>query len=316
MVPAGRRCHWAICKASTTSSVRMWSAIDHPTIRRDQTSMTAAQYTFPLGGGVFGDVGAPQPVRAVGDEPPADQVLVGGGQRPGPGPFPPVGHPDQPGRGHQPGDPLAPAGHPGTQPQVGMDPRGTVGLPGSRVGVPDLREQLLVTDFPRRGLVTLGVVVGGAWQLEHPGRSPRRGTRRRPAHGPAGPSFWEDVLAGEQRRGPLEDLDLHLHRLDTGLAAQPDQLGPLVPGQPLGAAGLDVLGLDPPGAGTTPRSPGHSRSSRPGTPRTGPAPPPCGGTGGGLAAGIRTPPRSDHHLRPGVRKTGSGSLLDRLLRWS
>ncbi len=37
---------------------------------------------LPLGGGVFGDVGAPQPVRAVGDEPPADQVLVGGGQRP------------------------------------------------------------------------------------------------------------------------------------------------------------------------------------------------------------------------------------------
>jgi len=39
----GRRYQVAIWRASTTSSVRMWSAIDHPTIRRDQTSITAAQ---------------------------------------------------------------------------------------------------------------------------------------------------------------------------------------------------------------------------------------------------------------------------------
>jgi len=39
----GRRCHWAICRASTTSSARMWFAIDQPTIRRDQTSMAAAR---------------------------------------------------------------------------------------------------------------------------------------------------------------------------------------------------------------------------------------------------------------------------------
>ena len=40
---AGRRRQRAICRASTTSSVRMWSAIDQPTIIREKASMTAQQ---------------------------------------------------------------------------------------------------------------------------------------------------------------------------------------------------------------------------------------------------------------------------------
>jgi len=39
----GQRCQQAICKASTTSSVRMCSAIDHPTTRRENASTTAQQ---------------------------------------------------------------------------------------------------------------------------------------------------------------------------------------------------------------------------------------------------------------------------------
>ncbi len=44
----------------------------------------AAQETLPLPAGVVGDVGdvgAPQPVRAVGGEPPPDEVVLGRGQR-------------------------------------------------------------------------------------------------------------------------------------------------------------------------------------------------------------------------------------------
>jgi len=63
----------------------MWSAIDHPTIRRDQTSVTAAQWDLALGGEVFGDVGAPQLVRADGARwsptPPVDGLLDDGGRR-------------------------------------------------------------------------------------------------------------------------------------------------------------------------------------------------------------------------------------------
>ena len=44
----GRRRQVAICRASTTSSVRMWSAIDQPTTTRENTSRTAQQYTFPV----------------------------------------------------------------------------------------------------------------------------------------------------------------------------------------------------------------------------------------------------------------------------
>jgi hypothetical protein len=46
-VPTGLRRHLAISIALTTSSVRRWSAIDHPTQRRENTSITAAQYTHP-----------------------------------------------------------------------------------------------------------------------------------------------------------------------------------------------------------------------------------------------------------------------------
>ena len=37
-------------------------------MRRENTSSTAQEYTFPPAGGL-GDVGAPQPVRGVDDEP-------------------------------------------------------------------------------------------------------------------------------------------------------------------------------------------------------------------------------------------------------
>ncbi len=180
----------------------MWSATRPPDDPPGPHVDHGGAVHLPLGGPVFGDVGAPQPVRAVGHEPAPEEILVRCRQRPGPGAFAVVTDPGQAGRRHQPGDPLAPAGHPGAQPEVGVDPRSAVGAPGPGVDVPDPAEQLLIAPIPGRGRPVAQVVVGGAWQLEHPGRTPRRGTRRRPVRGPAGPSFWEHVLPGEERVRP------------------------------------------------------------------------------------------------------------------
>ena len=43
-----------------------------------------------------------------------------------------------------------------------------------------------------------------------PGRPPRHRCRRQRVHRPAGRSVWEDILPGEIRRGPLENLHLKL----------------------------------------------------------------------------------------------------------
>jgi len=254
---------------------------------------------------VLGDVGAPEPVRAIGDEPASDEVLVRRGQRAGPGEFAVVADPGRAGGRHQPGDPFAPAGHPGAQAEVGVDPWRAVGAPGPGVDVPDLDEQLLIALVPGRGRPLPQVVVGRTRQLEHPGRTPRRGTRRRPAHGPAGPSFWEHVLPGEERRGPLEDLDLHLQ--DPVAAAQLDQLRPLVPGRAIGPAGLHVIGLHP-AAQTRLGDPEITRDLRdrvlPGTGKLDRIPAELRRLG---SRHQQAPLQDDHRLRPGVRRTGSSS---------
>src|SRR4051794_27990512 len=77
-----------------------------------------------------------------------------------------------------------------------------------------------------------------------PGRPPRRQTRRRQALGPAGTLFWEHILPSEERRGPLQNLDLHV--LDPDLTAQPHQLGPLTSGQALPDTLVDVSLVHPP----------------------------------------------------------------------
>src|SRR5687768_2469273 len=51
------------------------------------------------------------------------------------------------------------------------------------------------------------------WRTPAPGRSPRRGSRRRQGHGPAGRSFWEDVTGEVGGRSP-QDLVLLLDLLE------------------------------------------------------------------------------------------------------
>ena len=80
----GGGCQRAICRASTTSSVRMWSAIDQPTTRRENTSSTARSRPIPSLVRCSVMSVTPQPVRAVGDEPALHQVLVRRRRRPVP----------------------------------------------------------------------------------------------------------------------------------------------------------------------------------------------------------------------------------------
>ena len=178
-------------------------------------------------GGVFGDVGAPQPVRRVGERtgaapgrravpaPAGAALAVGVAADPGPA-----------GQPHQPGDPLAadPDAHP--EAQLGVHPRRPVGAARGRVDVDDGVGQVGVVDLAWRRRPVDATRSSPTVRLRAPGRPPRRRCRRRRALGPAGTLFWEHVLPGEVGGGPLEDLDLHL--LDPELPPQPDQLGPLV----------------------------------------------------------------------------------------
>lgn len=51
---------------------------DHPTTRRLQASTTTRQHSRPSEGGVLGDVGHPQLIRAVAAKLAVDQILAGG----------------------------------------------------------------------------------------------------------------------------------------------------------------------------------------------------------------------------------------------
>jgi hypothetical protein len=74
------RFHRAICSASTTTSVRMWSATDRPTMQRLEHVEDGGAVDLPFAR-LFGDVGAPQPVRRVGDEAPFEEGVVVHGRR-------------------------------------------------------------------------------------------------------------------------------------------------------------------------------------------------------------------------------------------
>jgi len=83
-----------------------------------------------------------------------------------------VGDPDQPGGGHQPGDPLATAADPEPESESGVDPRGAVGAARCGVGLGDSDGQGRVDPGPSRQRPGQAVVVTRARQVEHPGRSP------------------------------------------------------------------------------------------------------------------------------------------------
>ena len=100
---SGRRRQRATSSASTTSSARMWSAIDEPTTTRLKTSRTAAQYTLPsavrcsvMSVTTAGRVHLRRTVAA-------PELLVYGRRRAGAAMLAPVADPGQAGEVHQPG---------------------------------------------------------------------------------------------------------------------------------------------------------------------------------------------------------------------
>jgi hypothetical protein len=95
------------------------------------------------------DVGAPQPIRAVGDEPPPDQVLVRRRRWP-PASAPAIADADQPGTAHQPSDPFAAAALAEAEPQFGVHPRSAIGAAGGSERRPDGVLQLRIDQQPQR----------------------------------------------------------------------------------------------------------------------------------------------------------------------
>jgi len=104
-----------------------------------------------LTGAVLGDVGDPQPVRALGDEAAVDQVRPGRSRGPGPAP-PATVNPLEPDQFHAAPDPFA--AHPAALAlaQLGVDPAYPVGLARGGVdrgdGVGQLRV-IAITDAGR-----------------------------------------------------------------------------------------------------------------------------------------------------------------------
>jgi len=85
---------------------------------------------------VFGDVGAPTPVRSGGDEPALYQVLVHGRLR-SVAPLVPVRDPAPADQPHQPGHPFTADPDPHPEAQLGVHPRRAVGAARHRVHVDD-----------------------------------------------------------------------------------------------------------------------------------------------------------------------------------
>jgi hypothetical protein len=170
--------------------VRMWALMDQPTMWRENTSRTAAQYSFSFPGAMFGDVGDPQHVRAGGGEAPVDQIRGRSGVRvthratAAPAPVEAL----DAGLAHQPGDPLLVGGPAQFHRQLGVHPRRTVpARPAIRLG----RSAIFIWPRPGCGRTVCGVA------LQMVQAVPPRGVRFVPDI--CGTSFpWPTVNPGTQ----------------------------------------------------------------------------------------------------------------------
>jgi hypothetical protein len=117
---------------------------------------------------VFGDVGDPEPVGGIGEEPALHQVCMWGGQRSGPAVFAPMTDPGKAGGAHQPSDPLPPAGHAETQPQFGVHPRCAIRASGSGVNFGDGLRQRRVGGLAEAGRTAPPLVEARPRDTEHP----------------------------------------------------------------------------------------------------------------------------------------------------
>ena len=295
----------AICRASTTSSERMWSAIDQPDDLAGEHVEDRAAVDLPGSGGVLGDVGAPQQVRAGGDEPALHQVLVDRRSRPVPA-LVPVADPAPAERSAAAGRPVCGRPGPAARAAARHAPAGRRRSSGSRGGCrrwcwPDRRPR---GPGPRvAGYATRSSPIA---RPSRPGRPPRRRTRRSASSWTSRNPILGARSPGRSRRWPASG-----SRSPSPAAGSPGAAGPAPParpstGPPCGrcrrrpgpssAADPDSLiprsfaicAIDAPGCRA--RSTARRRNS--------------GGCGAGIHGLLSC---SDHRLRSGVRATGSGS---------
>ena len=102
---------------------------------------------LPGPGGVLGDVGAPQQVRAGGDEPALHEVLVDRLSWPVP-PLVTMADPTPADQPQQLGDAFAADPNPNAEPQLGVHPRRPVGAPRVPVDVDHDVGQVGVLEIP------------------------------------------------------------------------------------------------------------------------------------------------------------------------
>ena len=121
-----------------------------------------------LAGGVLGDVGDPQPVGALGDEAALHQILVHRRRRTRSAMLAPVTDAGQAGGAHQPGHPLAAAGHAESQAELGVHPRCAVGAAGGGMHLGDRGGQLFVGHLAGAGCPAAPLVEARSRHPQHP----------------------------------------------------------------------------------------------------------------------------------------------------
>jgi site-specific DNA recombinase len=148
------------------------------------------QVQLALVGGQLGVVGMPHPVRPSRGEVALDQVRRRRGRRVAPGQATGVVTPamaaDQPGRSHQPGDPLAADPHAAGDLQLGMDPGGAVGATTVAVDPADPLQQPLVGQLAGGRATAVPVVEAGWGDVHRPAAPP---------HAIAGPVDLDEPVA-------------------------------------------------------------------------------------------------------------------------
>ena len=170
MTEAGRRCPTAMSSASSTSSVRRWSAHRPPHHPAAEHIEHDGQIQEPRRARDVGDVGDPQPVRPLGLEATLDEVRrragLGRSTR-GPRPFAPGSHrPSPPRASPEPpacGSPACLSG------QLGANPRRSVRPTAALVNRPYTRAQRLVRCLSRRALALAPRIEPARGDTEHSG---------------------------------------------------------------------------------------------------------------------------------------------------
>jgi hypothetical protein len=130
--------------------------------------LDGGQVEGAVAGGVLGDVGAPQPVGGVGDEPTVHQVVVDRRGWPVAALLAAMAQAGDACFAHQPGHAFATATQTQPEPEFGVHPWGPIGAPRVAVHLEDGVGQPGVVDIAGRGRSVPPLVVARPGHLQHP----------------------------------------------------------------------------------------------------------------------------------------------------